>query len=160
MNALSKPGEGSSAGPPQAGPHPLGGSADLPARRGAHMPPVVVYENVRKLYGDFVALDGIDVRVNKGEVMCLIGPSGSGKSTLLRCTNALETLSSGLVLIDGLLSQAVVVFRIDSGDVLLGVGGGQIEAGIQQAGIERDRLLEMIDGFLIAGILVRSHAFV
>jgi polar amino acid transport system ATP-binding protein len=65
------------------------------------MPPVVVYENVRKLYGDFVALEGIDVQVNKGEVMCLIGPSGSGKSTLLRCTNALETLSGGRVLIDG-----------------------------------------------------------
>ena len=70
-------------------------------RKGATEPPVVVYEAVRKLYGDFVALDGIDVQVNKGEVMCLIGPSGSGKSTLLRCTNALETLSGGRVLIDG-----------------------------------------------------------
>ena len=70
-------------------------------RKGAGEPPVVVYENVRKLYGEFVALDGIDVQVNKGEVMCLIGPSGSGKSTLLRCTNALETLSGGRVLIDG-----------------------------------------------------------
>jgi len=70
-------------------------------RKGADEPPVVVYEKVRKLYGDFVALDGIDVQVNKGEVMCLIGPSGSGKSTLLRCTNALETLSGGRVLIDG-----------------------------------------------------------
>ena len=70
-------------------------------RKGAGEPPVVVYENVRKLYGDFVALDGVSVQVNKGEVMCLIGPSGSGKSTLLRCTNALETLSGGRVLIDG-----------------------------------------------------------
>jgi polar amino acid transport system ATP-binding protein len=70
-------------------------------RKGADEPPVVVYEQVRKLYGDFVALDGVDVQVNKGEVMCLIGPSGSGKSTLLRCTNALETLSGGRVLIDG-----------------------------------------------------------
>jgi len=71
------------------------------ARKGADQAPVVVYENVRKSYGDFIALDGIDVQVNKGEVMCLIGPSGSGKSTLLRCTNALETLSGGRVLIDG-----------------------------------------------------------
>jgi polar amino acid transport system ATP-binding protein len=71
------------------------------ARKGADAPPVVVYDKVRKLYGDFVALDGVSVQVNKGEVMCLIGPSGSGKSTLLRCTNALETLSGGRVLIDG-----------------------------------------------------------
>ena len=70
-------------------------------RKGADQPPVVVYEGVRKQYGSFVALDGVDVQVNKGEVMCLIGPSGSGKSTLLRCTNALETLSGGRVLIDG-----------------------------------------------------------
>jgi polar amino acid transport system ATP-binding protein len=76
-------------------------SSPTPARKGADQPPVVVYDNVRKLYGDFVALDGVTVQVNKGEVMCLIGPSGSGKSTLLRCTNALETLSGGRVLIDG-----------------------------------------------------------
>jgi polar amino acid transport system ATP-binding protein len=70
-------------------------------RKGSDSAPVVVYDKVRKLYGDFVALDGITVQVNKGEVMCLIGPSGSGKSTLLRCTNALEALDGGRVLIDG-----------------------------------------------------------
>jgi polar amino acid transport system ATP-binding protein len=71
------------------------------ARKGSGMAPVVVYDNVRKLYGDFVAIDGVSVQVNKGEVMCLIGPSGSGKSTLLRCTNALETVDGGQVLFDG-----------------------------------------------------------
>ncbi len=70
-------------------------------RKGSDSAPVVVYDKVRKLYGDFVALDGINVQVHKGEVMCLIGPSGSGKSTLLRCTNALEALDGGRVLIDG-----------------------------------------------------------
>jgi polar amino acid transport system ATP-binding protein len=70
-------------------------------RRGASRPPVIVYENVRKLYGKFVALDGVSEQVNHGEVMCLIGPSGSGKSTLLRCTNALETIDAGRVLFDG-----------------------------------------------------------
>ncbi|MBT2334458.1 amino acid ABC transporter ATP-binding protein [Variovorax paradoxus] len=62
---------------------------------------MLVYQDVRKLYGDFVALNGVSLQVHKGEVMCLIGPSGSGKSTLLRCTNALETINGGRVLIDG-----------------------------------------------------------
>ena len=70
-------------------------------RKNADQPPVLVYDNVRKLYGDFVALNGVSLQVNKGEVMCLIGPSGSGKSTLLRCTNALETIDGGRVLLDG-----------------------------------------------------------
>jgi len=70
-------------------------------RQGADRPPVIVYENVRKLYGSFVALDGVTEQVHRGEVMCLIGPSGSGKSTLLRCTNALETIDGGRILFDG-----------------------------------------------------------
>ena len=78
-------------------------SAAPPAaqRKGAGLAPVIAYEGVRKLFGTFVALDGVDVQVHKGEVMCLIGPSGSGKSTLLRCTNALERIDGGRVLIDG-----------------------------------------------------------
>ncbi|SCK17538.1 polar amino acid transport system ATP-binding protein [Variovorax sp. HW608] len=71
------------------------------ARKNADQPPVLVYEKVRKLYGEFVALQGVSLQVHKGEVMCLIGPSGSGKSTLLRCTNALETIDGGRVLVDG-----------------------------------------------------------
>jgi polar amino acid transport system ATP-binding protein len=71
------------------------------ARKGSDVPPVIVYENVRKQFGSFVAVDGVSVQVNKGEVMCLIGPSGSGKSTLLRCTNAIEQIDGGRVLFDG-----------------------------------------------------------
>jgi polar amino acid transport system ATP-binding protein len=58
-------------------------------------------EGVRKSYGRFEALRGIDLEVPKGQVTCLIGPSGSGKSTLLRCINHLEKISAGRLAVDG-----------------------------------------------------------
>jgi len=76
-------------------------AANQAARKNAGDVPVIAYENIRKVYGKFVALDGVTAHVNKGEVMCLIGPSGSGKSTALRCTNGLETINGGHILLDG-----------------------------------------------------------
>jgi len=64
---------------------------------------VLEYRNVRKRFGDFVALTGVSAQVRKGEVVCLIGPSGSGKSTLLRCTNGLELIDDGEIALDGKL---------------------------------------------------------
>ena len=71
-----------------------------PRPKGAGSPPVLRYRDVRKLFGGFVALDGVSMEVQRSEVVCLIGPSGSGKSTLLRCTNGLESLSGGSILFD------------------------------------------------------------
>ncbi len=63
--------------------------------------PLVVMEDVEKHYGDFHALKRINLTVNKGEVVVVIGPSGSGKSTLCRTINRLETITSGEIRIDG-----------------------------------------------------------
>ncbi|OBX01872.1 amino acid ABC transporter ATPase [Gallibacterium genomosp. 1] len=61
--------------------------------------------NLHKSFGDHEVLKGIDIRINKGEVIVLLGASGSGKTTLLRCLNVLETPDAGtLTFDDGSLS--------------------------------------------------------
>lgn len=56
---------------------------------------------VHKRFGDHDVLRGIDLDVDQGEMVCLIGASGSGKSTLLRCMNLLEPIDDGTILLDG-----------------------------------------------------------
>ena len=56
---------------------------------------------VRKRFGDHEVCKGIDLDVDEGEMVCLIGASGSGKSTLLRCMNLLEPIDDGMILLDG-----------------------------------------------------------
>jgi polar amino acid transport system ATP-binding protein len=62
---------------------------------------MVKAEGVRKRFGTNQVLNGIDLEVARGEVMCVIGPSGSGKSTLLRCINHLEKINAGRLWVDG-----------------------------------------------------------
>ena len=60
---------------------------------------MIKLKNVHKSFGDLEVLKGINLTVEEGEVVCIIGPSGSGKSTMLRCMNQLETITSGKVFI-------------------------------------------------------------
>lgn len=60
---------------------------------------MIKLKNVHKSFGDLEVLKGINLVVEEGEVVCIIGPSGSGKSTMLRCMNQLETITSGKVFI-------------------------------------------------------------
>ena len=57
--------------------------------------------NLRKAFGDLQVLKGIDLDVNKGDVVAILGASGSGKTTMLRCLNFLETPDTGVIRVDG-----------------------------------------------------------
>ena len=61
----------------------------------------LVLEGIRKSFGPNEVLKGIDLSVAAHEVVCLIGASGSGKSTLLRCTNLVEPIDAGRVVVEG-----------------------------------------------------------
>lgn len=65
--------------------------------------PIIRLRNIRKSFGAHRVLDGVDLDVERGEVVCLLGASGSGKSTLLRCINHLEKIDRGVVEVGGRL---------------------------------------------------------
>ena len=62
---------------------------------------MIEFRDVHKSFGDLEVLKGINLNIEKGQVVTLIGPSGSGKSTILRCINLLEKPTSGQVFIEG-----------------------------------------------------------
>lgn len=64
---------------------------------------MIVLNGVTKRFGDRPVLNGVNLTVAKGEVLCLIGPSGSGKSTVLRCINGLERHDGGTISVAGAL---------------------------------------------------------
>ena len=61
----------------------------------------IVVHNLKKSFHHLEVLKGIDLTVNEGEVVCVIGPSGGGKSTFLRCLNRLEEATDGQIFVDG-----------------------------------------------------------
>jgi polar amino acid transport system ATP-binding protein len=63
--------------------------------------PLLRLEAVHKHYGDVEVLRGVDLDVAEGDVVCLIGASGCGKSTLLKCSNLIEPISAGRILLEG-----------------------------------------------------------
>lgn len=63
--------------------------------------PILEISGLRKSYGSTEVLRGVDLQVNAGELVCVIGPSGSGKSTMLRCCNLLEEPTGGRIMANG-----------------------------------------------------------
>ena len=72
--------------------------------------PISKIEQLEKSFGDLHVLKGINLEVDRGEVVCIIGASGSGKSTLLRCINLLEEADSGPIWFDG---QDLMDLKVD-----------------------------------------------
>jgi glutamate transport system ATP-binding protein len=82
---------------------------------------LIVVDKVNKFFGNLHVLHDIDLHVDRGEVLMVIGPSGSGKSTLIRCINRLEPVTSGKITIDGVglpeEGKALARLRADVGMV-------------------------------------------
>ncbi|WP_207880117.1 ATP-binding cassette domain-containing protein, partial [Pseudomonas sp. 32_A] len=82
---------------------------------------MVEFRNVSKSFGHVPVLKDIDLRIDAGEVVVVVGPSGSGKSTMLRCINALEKITGGDLLVDGqsVKGKAAVIhgIRLEAGMV-------------------------------------------
>jgi len=82
---------------------------------------IVQFHKVVKRYGSLTVLDGIDLTIDPGAIVVLVGPSGSGKSTLLRCINALETIQEGELIVDDISARGsaadVRQIRLEAGMV-------------------------------------------
>ncbi len=95
-----------------------------------HPPPMIEIEGLHKYFGELHVLQGIDLSVAAGEVVCIIGPSGSGKSTLLRCINHLEVAQQGRIRIDG-----EVAYRDEVGGVFRAHSNRSVAAVRAQVGM-------------------------
>ena len=112
------------------------------------MAPIISIAGVAKTFGQFRALDGIDLDVGEGEILVVIGPSGSGKSTLIRCINRLETHDEGEIVVDG--------HRVDGGRALAAV---RAEVGMVFQSFNLFPHLTALRNVAIAPVRVRGLAW-
>jgi len=110
--------------------------------------PLVSIQGLSKRFGAFLALDGVDLEVAEGEVVCIIGPSGAGKSTLIRCINLLEEFpGSGRIVVDGL--------TVESG---AGLAAIRAEVGMVFQAFNLFPHLSVLDNITLAPRRVRRRA--
>jgi glutamate transport system ATP-binding protein len=128
--------------------------------------PLVVVDKVNKWFGDLHALHDVDLTVDRGEVLVVIGPSGSGKSTLCRTINRLEPIDSGTITIDGtplpVEGRALARLRADVGmvfqsfnlfahkTILQNVTLGPVKVRKVAKQVARDRALALLERVGIA----------
>lgn len=133
---------------------------------------MITLQDVRKVYGDVVALDGVSLNVGRGEIHGIVGPSGAGKSTLVRCLTGLERPTSGSIVLDdadlttlsgsrlraarrniGMVFQAVNLFEQRT-------AAQNIAYPLEIAGTPRARLRERVQELLdIVGLGDRGGAY-
>ncbi|TDT33192.1 amino acid ABC transporter ATP-binding protein [Naumannella halotolerans] len=122
--------------------------------------PLVVLEDVNKHFGELHVLQNINLTINRGEVVVVIGPSGSGKSTLCRAINRLETIDDGRITVDGkdlpAEGKALAKLRADVGmvfqsfnlfahkTILDNVTLGPIKVRKQKPAAARERAMELL----------------
>jgi polar amino acid transport system ATP-binding protein len=92
---------GTSARLPSPRPHRVGTVIGSTVTLSSGTTHAIELRGLHKSFGDLEVLTGIDLTIDEGEVVCVIGPSGSGKSTMLRCVNRLEEPTGGQVLVEG-----------------------------------------------------------
>jgi polar amino acid transport system ATP-binding protein len=108
---------------------------------------MILIDDLHKYFGHVEAVKGVNMTVNKGEVVAIVGPSGSGKSTVLRCINHLEIPTSGTVNIEGV--------NLEDKDVNLNEVRAEVGMVFQQFNLFAH--LSVLDNVTIAQRLVRKR---
>jgi len=127
---------------------------------------LIVLDQVNKWFGELHVLKDVELRVERGEVVVVVGPSGSGKSTLCRVINRLETISSGTIWFDGrqlpeegrglarLRSEVGMVFQsfnlFAHKTILDNVTLGPLKVRHEKPGVARDRAMALLERVGIA----------
>ncbi|MFU1921551.1 amino acid ABC transporter ATP-binding protein, partial [Klebsiella pneumoniae] len=133
---------------------------------------MIEISGVHKAYGQFEVVKGVDLRVDKGEVLSIIGGSGSGKSTFLRCLNGLEEFDEGSVSIDGVdLADPrtdINAYRREVGMVFqhfnlwshMSALENVIEAPVHVLGVSKKEAIEKAEHYLAkVGVAHRKDAY-
>jgi glutamate transport system ATP-binding protein len=123
--------------------------------------PLIVLDKVNKFFGPLHVLQDVDLRVDRGEVVVVIGPSGSGKSTLCRAINRLEPINSGTIIFDGRVlpaeGKALAKLRSEVGmvfqsfnlfahkTILENVMLGPVKVRKEKGGAVRERAMRLLD---------------
>ena len=117
--------------------------------------PFVKIRGVTKKFGDFVAVDNVDLDIYKGELFCLLGGSGCGKSTLLRMLAGFETPTSGTISIDGVDMSSVPAYERPTNMMFQSYAlfphmtvENNVAYGLRQARVAKAEIAERVDEIL------------